>query len=85
MFRLQSVQGKNRLRNVHTKLSSYEMFRIQNVRLRDKCYELWLRNVQVTTCVATSRYGALFSIKSISPNSLKMLESNKSPWNAKEM
>ena len=46
MFRLQSVQGKNRLQNVHTKSSSYQMFRIQNVRLRDRCYELWLRNVR---------------------------------------
>ena len=61
MFRLRSVQGKNRLRNVHTKSSSYEMF-IQNcqvtkcssykmlgyeiIRLRDTCYELWLRNVR---------------------------------------
>ena len=51
MFRLRSVQGKNRLRNVHTKSSSYEMFKLgyeigvtscgyemsklQNVRLRN--------------------------------------------------
>ena len=37
MVRLQSVQGKNRLRNVHTKSSNYQMFRIQNVQVT-KCY-----------------------------------------------
>ena len=29
-----------------TKCFGYEMFKLQNVRLRDRCYELWLRNVR---------------------------------------
>ena len=48
MFRLQSVQEKNRLRNVHTKSSSYEMF-IQNRQVM-KCfgYEMFkLQNVRL--------------------------------------
>ena len=47
MFRLQSVQGKNRLPNVSdTKCSGYKMLGYKMIRLRDRCYELWLQNVR---------------------------------------